>query len=60
MPDRSWVQAFVARAEQCGFSALCVTVDLPVLGLRERDVRNKFTFPPGADVDRAQVLLLLT
>jgi len=32
--------AAIARAKSNGFSALVVTVDTPVAGLRERDVRN--------------------
>lgn len=30
----------IRRAKQAGFSALVVTIDTPVAGLRERDVRN--------------------
>ncbi|MGZ7080391.1 MAG: alpha-hydroxy acid oxidase, partial [Thermoanaerobaculia bacterium] len=30
----------IERAKQCGCSALVVTVDTPVAGMRERDVRN--------------------
>jgi L-lactate dehydrogenase (cytochrome) len=33
-------RAGIARARAAGFSALVVTVDTPVAGLRERDVRN--------------------
>jgi isopentenyl diphosphate isomerase/L-lactate dehydrogenase-like FMN-dependent dehydrogenase len=33
-------RAGMARARQAGFSALVVTVDTPVAGLRERDIRN--------------------
>ena len=36
----------VARAEAAGYSALVVTVDVPVLSVRERDVRNGLTIPP--------------
>jgi L-lactate dehydrogenase (cytochrome) len=32
--------ATIARARQAGMSALVVTIDTPVAGLRERDVRN--------------------
>ena len=32
--------ASIARARAAGFSALVVTIDTPVAGLRERDVRN--------------------
>jgi len=33
-------KASIARARAAGFSALVVTIDTPVAGLRERDVRN--------------------
>jgi lactate oxidase len=33
------------RAEKAGYSAIVLTVDLPVLGLRERNVRNQFMLP---------------
>ena len=33
-------RATIARARAAGFSALVVTIDTPVAGLRERDVRN--------------------
>ncbi|MEA2518913.1 MAG: 4-hydroxymandelate oxidase [Chloroflexota bacterium] len=39
-PDRS--RDMVERAEAAGYGALIVTVDLPVLGYRERDLRNGF------------------
>jgi L-lactate dehydrogenase (cytochrome) len=32
--------ATIARAKEAGFSALVVTIDTPVAGLRERDIRN--------------------
>ena len=41
------------RAEAAGYSAIVLTVDLPILGLRERDARNKFTLPK--DLGRANV-----
>ena len=34
------------RAQAAGYRALCLTVDLPVLGQRERDLRNGATIPP--------------
>ena len=43
----------VQRAEAAGFSALVLTVDLPVLGRRERDQRSGFTLPPMPLVDGA-------
>ena len=33
-------RAGIARAKAAGFSALVVTIDTPVAGLRERDIRN--------------------
>ena len=44
--DRGLTQALVERAEAAGYKALCVTVDAPLLGRRERDVRNRFSLPP--------------
>lgn len=41
------------RAENAGYSAIVLTVDLPVLGLRDRNVRNSFTLP--GNLDRANV-----
>jgi len=37
---RDVAMAGVQRAKDCGCSALVVTIDTPVAGLRERDVRN--------------------
>jgi 4-hydroxymandelate oxidase len=35
------------RAESVGVKALALTVDTPVWGRRERDIRNRFTLPTG-------------
>ena len=43
--DRALTQALVQRAEESGYSALCLTVDAPMLGNRECDRRNQFTLP---------------
>ncbi|AFZ22735.1 alpha-hydroxyacid dehydrogenase, FMN-dependent L-lactate dehydrogenase [Cylindrospermum stagnale PCC 7417] len=45
--DRGLTRALVERAYTAGYKALCLTVDAPVLGQRERDRRNEFTLPPG-------------
>ena len=37
---RDAARAAIARAKAAGFSGLVVTIDTPVAGLRERDVRN--------------------
>lgn len=48
--DRDATEQLVRRAEAAGFSALVLTVDAPVLGTRERDVRNRFHLPEGLAV----------
>jgi 4-hydroxymandelate oxidase len=45
--DRRWTEELVARAVAAGYRALVFTVDVPVLGLRRRDERNRFCLPPG-------------
>jgi len=45
--DRALTEAMLARVVACGYGALVLTVDTPVLGRRERDVRNTFQPPPG-------------
>jgi 4-hydroxymandelate oxidase len=45
--DRSQVTDMVRRAEEAGCAALVLTVDVPRLGRRLRDMRNGFALPPG-------------
>ena len=45
--DRGLARNLVQRAEKAGYRALCLTVDTPHLGRRERDWRNGFTLPRG-------------
>lgn len=45
--DRGLTRALVERAHKVGFQALCLTVDTPVLGRREADMRHGFTLPPN-------------
>ncbi|MEV4770688.1 alpha-hydroxy acid oxidase [Micromonospora humida] len=44
--DRGLVADLLDRAHTAGCAALMVTVDVPVLGRRLRDVRNGFALPP--------------
>ena len=40
----------VRRAEEAGYAAICLTVDIPVPGgLTERDLRNRLARPPGVE-----------
>ena len=45
--DRQLTESLVERAERAGMSAIVLTVDAPVLGRRERDLRNRFHLPDG-------------
>ena len=55
--DRGLVKELFSRCRESGYDALCLTVDVPVLGQRERDLRNGMTMPPrltaGAILDAA-------
>jgi 4-hydroxymandelate oxidase len=48
-PDRGAVKDLVERAEAAGHGAIVVTIDLPVLGRRERDLRTGFETPIQID-----------
>lgn len=48
--DRKATEALIARVEAAGCRALVLTVDAPLLGRRERDVRNRFCLPAGLSV----------
>ena len=65
--DREAARALVGRAADAGYSALVLTVDLPLPGNRERDRRNDFAvelgvhLPPDQPVDpRTGVVVLPT
>lgn len=47
--DRHWLDKMVARAEAAGCCGLCLTVDTPVYGRRERDLQNRFSSAAAAD-----------
>ncbi len=46
MRDRELTREFVSRAKHSGYQALCVTVDTPIGGNRERDLRTGMIMPP--------------
>ena len=43
--DREFTRELLAEAQESGYSALVLTVDLPFAGRRERDLRNAFRLP---------------
>jgi isopentenyl diphosphate isomerase/L-lactate dehydrogenase-like FMN-dependent dehydrogenase len=45
-PDRDVTKHLVQRADAAGYAAICLTVDVPRLGRRERDLHNRLEFPP--------------
>ncbi|MEO8705423.1 MAG: alpha-hydroxy acid oxidase [Kofleriaceae bacterium] len=49
--DRAATEALVRRVEAAGVKALVLTVDAPLLGRRERDVKNRFALPPGLGIE---------
>lgn len=45
--DRAFTRDLVQLVEEAGCEALCVTVDTPTLGARDRMTRARFELPPG-------------
>ncbi len=45
--DRGLTRELIHRAEAAGCLALCLTVDTPFFGRRDRDMRNAFRLPEG-------------
>src|SRR5439155_13146148 len=43
--DRALTEGLIAEAVECGFGALVLTVDVPYIGRRERDLRVDFRLP---------------
>jgi 4-hydroxymandelate oxidase len=44
-PDRGYTKELIQRIEDAGCAALCITVDTPVIGTRNREVRVRFQLP---------------
>jgi 4-hydroxymandelate oxidase len=51
--DLDYSRTLVERAERAGYGAIVLTVDLPVLGFRERDRRSGFSLPSMPHMDEA-------
>ncbi|HXN99518.1 MAG TPA: alpha-hydroxy acid oxidase [Candidatus Acidoferrales bacterium] len=45
-PDHGFTRTVVQRAEAAGYRALCLTVDTPILGARNRETRAAVKQPP--------------
>lgn len=44
--DRALTSELLSRAQAAGYDALCLTVDIPVAGNRERDIATGMSLPP--------------
>ncbi len=55
-PDRSFTKDLVQRAESAGCKALCITVDTPVAGTRNREMRDRFQLPANLSMENLRAL----
>jgi 4-hydroxymandelate oxidase len=53
--DRGKSRALIEEAVRAGYTGVVLTVDAPVLGRRERDIRSGFTLPKGLTIANAAV-----
>ena len=51
MGDRDWMGEIADHAEQAGFAGICVTVDSPVIGRRDRSIESGFGWVPADGTD---------
>jgi L-lactate dehydrogenase (cytochrome) len=58
MRDREFSSALIARAKEARCSALMLTLDLPLQGLRRRDPKNGLSVPPRVTLANAWETLL--
>lgn len=56
--DRGITRTLIERAKAAGYHALCLTVDVPAMGRRERDLRNGFTVPPRITLSNVVDMML--
>ena len=57
MKDKNFVQDIIARAKKAKCEALVITMDLPVLGQRHKDLRNGLASPPQMNIQHILQLL---
>lgn len=55
-PDHAFTRDLIQRTEAAGYGVLCVTVDTPILGMRDRERRAGFHLPPGIERANLQAL----
>lgn len=48
--NKELTKNLVSRAEDSGYQVICLTVDAPVLGKREKDIHNSFNLPLGVEL----------
>ncbi len=51
--DRDTTRALIEQAVRSGYSGVVLTVDAPLLGRRERDIRLGFSLPPHLTISNA-------
>jgi (S)-2-hydroxy-acid oxidase len=54
--DRNVVTQLVRRAESAGFKAIALTVDTPILGRREADIKNRLA--EFYKIDKSSILVV--
>ncbi|HEV2887911.1 MAG TPA: alpha-hydroxy acid oxidase [Jatrophihabitans sp.] len=47
LAERHRMEQLIGRAQDAGSTALVVTLDVPIMGRRLRDIRNQFALPAG-------------
>jgi len=57
-PDRGFTRDLIQRAESAGCKAICLTVDTPVVGARNREMRAKFQLPPNLNLPNLKGLVV--
>lgn len=54
--DREVTKQLIQRAENAGYRAIVVTVDVPAMGMRQRDITNKFCLPSNVEAANFSVV----
>jgi 4-hydroxymandelate oxidase len=57
-PDRGFTRDLVQRAEAAGCRAICLTVDTPAVGARNREMRAKFALPSNLNLPNLRGLVI--